>query len=88
MMQKRLTLTGSTLRPRTPAQTGAIAAALHREIWPLLDAGTIAPVIHATFPLEDAAAAHRLIESGRHVGKIVLVVGDAPDGADEAAGGR
>jgi NADPH2:quinone reductase len=74
MMQKRLTLTGSTLRSRAIAEKGAIAAALTRQVWPLLDAGKAAPVIHATFPLEHAADAHRMMESGVHIGKLVLVV--------------
>jgi putative PIG3 family NAD(P)H quinone oxidoreductase len=72
LMTKRLTLTGSTLRPRTVAQKGAIAAALKARVWPLLDAGTVAPVIHTTFPLAQAADAHRLMESSAHIGKIVL----------------
>jgi NADPH2:quinone reductase len=72
LMMKRLTLTGSTLRPRTVAQKGAIAAALKARVWPLLEAGTVAPVIHATFPLAQAADAHRLMESSAHIGKIVL----------------
>jgi NADPH:quinone reductase len=72
LMMKRLTLTGSTLRPRTVAQKGAIAAALKARVWPLLDAGTVVPVIHATFPLARAADAHRLMESSAHIGKIVL----------------
>jgi putative PIG3 family NAD(P)H quinone oxidoreductase len=74
MMLRRLTLTGSTLRPRTAAQKGAIAAALKREVWPLLEAGTVRPIIHQSFPLAEAAAAHRLMESSRHIGKIVLQV--------------
>jgi putative PIG3 family NAD(P)H quinone oxidoreductase len=74
MMQKRLTLTGSTLRTRPIAEKGAIAAALRRHVWPLLVAGTATPVIHATFPLADAAAAHRVMEQGTHIGKLVLVV--------------
>lgn len=74
IMQRRLTVTGSTLRIRSVAQKGAIAAALLQHVWPLLEAGTVAPVIHATFPLRDAAAAHRVMESGQHVGKLVLVV--------------
>jgi len=73
VMQSRLTLTGSTLRPRPVAFKGAIAKALHEKVWPLVEAGTIRPVIHATFPLEAAAEAHRQLEAG-HVGKIVLVV--------------
>jgi putative PIG3 family NAD(P)H quinone oxidoreductase len=74
MMQKRLTLTGSTLRVRPVAEKGAIAAALGANVWPLLDAGKAAPLVHATFPLADAAGAHRVMESGAHIGKLVLVV--------------
>jgi len=74
MMQKRLTLTGSTLRVRPVAEKGAIAAGLRQHVWPLLESGQVSPVIHATFPLGDAAEAHRLMESGRHIGKLVLVV--------------
>ncbi len=74
MMQKRLTLTGSTLRTRPVAEKGAIAAALKQHVWPLLESGTVSPLIHATFPLRDAAAAHVEIESGAHIGKLVLVV--------------
>ena len=73
MMQRRLTLTGSTLRARPIAEKGAIAAALRRHVWPLLESGAVLPVIHATFPLRDAAAAHRMLESGAHIGKLVLV---------------
>jgi putative PIG3 family NAD(P)H quinone oxidoreductase len=74
IMQRRLTVTGSTLRPRSVAEKGAIAAALRQHVWPLLESGRVAPVVHATFPLADAAAAHRVMESGAHVGKLVLVV--------------
>jgi putative PIG3 family NAD(P)H quinone oxidoreductase len=74
VMLKRLTVTGSTLRPRPVAEKAAIAHALHRNIWPYLESRRIKPVIHATFPLEKAAEAHRLMESGIHTGKIVLVV--------------
>jgi putative PIG3 family NAD(P)H quinone oxidoreductase len=74
MMQKRLTLTGSTLRTRPIVEKGAIAAALRQHVWPLLDAGKAVPVIHATFPLADAGAAHRVMDSGAHIGKLVLVV--------------
>ena len=72
LMVKRQTLTGSTLRPRSVAEKGAIADALRKNVWPLLDAGTVAPIIHATFPLAKAADAHRLMESSAHIGKIVL----------------
>jgi NADPH2:quinone reductase len=73
VMQRRLTITGSTLRPRTVEEKGRIARGLREHVWPLLEAGRVAPVVHAKFPLEQAAAAHRLMESGAHVGKIVLV---------------
>ena len=74
LMQKRLTLTGSTLRPRPVAEKGAIAAALRRQVWPLFEAGKIRPLIYKTFPLEKAAEAHALMESSDHIGKIVLTV--------------
>ena len=73
ILGRRLTITGSTLRPRSAAEKGEIASALRREVWPLLHAGTVKPVIYRTFPLDDAASAHRLMESSEHVGKIVLV---------------
>jgi len=76
MMVKRLTLTGSTLRPRSVADKAAIAQSLKTKVWPLLESGAVKPVIHATFPLTDAAKAHELIDSGTHIGKIVLVAGD------------
>jgi putative PIG3 family NAD(P)H quinone oxidoreductase len=72
IMHKRLTLTGSTLRSRPLAQKAAIAAAVRHSVWPLLAAGRVRPVIHATFPLSDAAAAHRLMETSTHIGKIML----------------
>ena len=74
LMIRRLTITGSTLRPRTVEQKSQIAQALKREVWPLLEAGKIKPVIHSTFPLTEAAAAHRLMESSQHLGKIILTV--------------
>jgi len=74
LMLKRATITGSTLRPRGIEEKGAIAAELAAEVWPLLDAGRIAPVIDSTYPLADAAEAHRRMESGGHIGKIVLTV--------------
>jgi putative PIG3 family NAD(P)H quinone oxidoreductase len=77
LMVKRQTLTGSTLRPRSVAEKGAIAAALKEKVWPLLEAGRIKPLIHATLPLADAAGAHRLMESSTHIGKIVLTTGGA-----------
>jgi putative PIG3 family NAD(P)H quinone oxidoreductase len=74
IMQRRLTITGSTLRARPIAEKGAIAAAVRQHVWPLLEAGAVKPIIHAAFPLRDAAGAHRLMESSAHVGKIVLRV--------------
>ena len=74
IMMRRLTLTGSTLRPRSVAEKATIAAALRERVWPLLAGGGVRPVMHATFPLEEAAEAHRLMESGAHIGKIVLEV--------------
>jgi len=74
VLRQRLTITGSTLRSRSVEEKGAIAQALERSVWPLLEAGKVKPVIHATFPLKQAAAAHALLEAGQHVGKIVLVV--------------
>ena len=73
VMLKRLTLTGSTLRPRSVAEKAEIARALEARVWPLLAAGKIRPQIYKTFPLAQAAEAHRLMESSAHVGKIVLV---------------
>jgi NADPH2:quinone reductase len=74
VMTRRLTITGSTMRPRTTAEKGAIATALHEMVWPVLEAGRCTPVIHAVFPLAEAAAAHRLMESSAHIGKIMLQV--------------
>jgi len=74
IMQRRLTITGSTLRARSIAEKGAIAAALRAAVWPMLDAGRVRPVVFKTFALSDAAEAHRLMESGAHIGKIVLTV--------------
>jgi putative PIG3 family NAD(P)H quinone oxidoreductase len=75
LMTKRLTITGSTMRARTVEQKAEVARALRDKIWPSLDRGKALPVIHATFPLEDARAAHALMESSSHVGKIVLETG-------------
>ena len=74
LMLKRATITGSTLRPRSVEQKSAIADELRAEVWPLLDAGRIAPVIDSTYPLTDAAGAHRRMDGGEHIGKIVLTV--------------
>ncbi|HUP09927.1 MAG TPA: NAD(P)H-quinone oxidoreductase [Caldimonas sp.] len=72
VLRKRLVITGSTLRPRPVAFKSAIAASLRRHVWPWLESGTVKPVIHQVFPAEQAAAAHALMESNAHVGKIVL----------------
>jgi NADPH2:quinone reductase len=74
VMLRRLTITGSTLRPRPAEFKGAIARSLRERIWPLLEAGRIKPQIYRTFPLEQAGEAHRLMESSQHIGKIVLIV--------------
>jgi NADPH:quinone reductase len=74
VMRNRLVITGSTMRPRTVAEKTAIRDALRHEVWPACAAGTVRTHVHATFPLAQAAEAHRLMESGRHVGKIVLRV--------------
>jgi putative PIG3 family NAD(P)H quinone oxidoreductase len=76
MLTKRLTITGSTLRARTVAQKAEIARALREKVWPLLEAGTVKPVIHATFPLGEARQAHELMESSAHTGKILLLTGN------------
>jgi NADPH2:quinone reductase len=73
ILRRRLVVTGSTLRPRPVEFKGAIAAKLREKVWPLIAAGKIRPVIHKTFPLAEAAAAHTLMESGEHIGKIVLI---------------
>ncbi len=72
VLRRRLTITGSTLRPRSVAFKGAIARALRERVWPLLEAGQVRPVIHSTFAASDAAKAHALMESNLHIGKIVL----------------
>src|SRR5690606_16338132 len=72
VMTQRLTITGSTLRPRTVAQKAAIARQLEERVWPLLEARTVKPLIHSTFPMQDAAGAHALMESSQHIGKILL----------------
>ncbi len=77
VMLKRLTLTGSTLRPQSNAAKARMAEGLRVTVWPLLEAGRIRPVIHATFPLAEAADAHRLMETSTHIGKVILVVDPA-----------
>ncbi|KRA62464.1 NAD(P)H-quinone oxidoreductase [Caulobacter sp. Root656] len=73
IMQKRAVLTGSTLRPRSADEKARLAAEIERVVWPWIAAGKLAPVIDATFPLEEAAAAHAHLEAGEHVGKVVLL---------------
>ena len=75
LMLKRLTITGSTLRTREVDFKGEIARNLRETVWPLIEAGKVKPVIHKTFPLSEAAEAHRLMESSAHIGKIVLTTG-------------
>jgi putative PIG3 family NAD(P)H quinone oxidoreductase len=74
VMRRRLTITGSTLRPRSPEEKGAIARQLHERVWPLFAKGEVKPVIHAQFPLHEAAEAHRMMEEGAHIGKILLTL--------------
>jgi len=72
VMRKRLTITGSTLRPRPVAFKAAIAAALRDKVWPLLEARQVQPVIQQVFPAEEASQAHAAMEAGHHVGKLML----------------
>lgn len=74
ILQRRLTITGSALRPRSVPEKGAIARGLRQHVWPLVESGTVRPVVFRQFPLRDAAAAHRVMESGEHIGKLVLAV--------------
>jgi len=75
LMVRRQTITGSTLRPRPVADKAAIARRLREKVWPLVETGNVRPVIDRTFPLAEAPVAHRLMESSRHIGKILLVTG-------------
>lgn len=74
VLQKRLTVTGSTLRARTADEKGTIARQLEQRVWPLLASRAVAPIVHKTLPLREAAQAHRLLEAGRVIGKLVLIV--------------
>ena len=74
VLTKRLTVTGSTLRSRSVEEKASVAEAVRQNAWPLLASGKVRPVIHATFPLAEAAAAHQLLESSTHIGKIVLTM--------------
>jgi putative PIG3 family NAD(P)H quinone oxidoreductase len=73
IMARRLTITGSLLRPRPVADKAAIASELRQHVWPLLEAGAVKPIVHTTFPLREAAAAHRMMESSVHIGKLLLI---------------
>jgi putative PIG3 family NAD(P)H quinone oxidoreductase len=86
MLSKRLTHTGSTMRSRTVEEKAQIAQELEQHVWPLLRHGQIRPVIFKVFPLEQAAAAHALMESGTHIGKIVLVTAAGRAGCHESTG--
>jgi NADPH2:quinone reductase len=74
MSQRRIRHMGSTLRPRTVAEKGAIASALREKVWPLIEAGQIRPVMDSTFPLAQASKAHARLESSQHIGKVVLTL--------------
>lgn len=74
VLAKRLVITGSAMRPRSTQEKAAIAAELHAQVWPLLESGKLAPVVYATYPLLQAAQAHRMMESSQHIGKLVLLV--------------
>lgn len=85
VLRRRLTITGSTLRPRSVEFKAAIARRLRAVVWPLFEAGRLKPMIHASFPLAQAAAAHALMESSEHIGKIVLAVTDQANARPAAA---
>jgi putative PIG3 family NAD(P)H quinone oxidoreductase len=74
IMQKRLTVTGSTMRPRSVAEKGTIARELQEKVWPLLESGRVKVLVDRVFPLSDAAEAHRYLEAGEHIGKVILRV--------------
>ena len=74
VLQRRLWITGSTLRARSVAEKGALAKAVHEHVWPLLESGAVKVLVDQTFPLRDAAAAHRVMDASTHIGKLVLVV--------------
>ena len=78
IMLRRLTVTGSTLRASPQERKVAIAQALRRDVWPLIERGDVKTIVHKVFPLAEAAGAHTLMESGAHIGKIVLAVRGSP----------
>ena len=75
VMQKRLTITGSTMRPRPVVEKAAIAGELYQQVWPLLESGAVKVLVDRVFPLAAAADAHRYLESGAHIGKVILTTG-------------
>lgn len=77
VLRKRLTITGSTLRPRSVEFKGAIAKACQERVWPFIESGVIKPVIYQVFKAQDASMAHALMETNQHVGKIVLTWGNS-----------
>jgi len=81
IMLRRLTFTGSTLRARSVQQKAELAASVEANVWPILESGRCLPVIHRLFPLAEARAAHELMESSRHIGKIILEVNGGKDEA-------
>jgi putative PIG3 family NAD(P)H quinone oxidoreductase len=88
VLARRLTITGSLLRPRSVEEKGEIARALEEQVWPLISRGAVRPVVHRAFPLKDAAAAHALIEKGDYVGKVVLVNSRVPGSGFQVPGSR
>jgi NADPH2:quinone reductase len=74
IQSKNLYLTGSRLRPRPIAEKGRLVSAVRKAVWPLIDSGDVKPIVDSTFPLRAAADAHRRMESGEHVGKVMLAV--------------
>src|SRR5260370_1192136 len=74
VMHKRLTITGSTMRPRPVVEKGEIARELYEKVWPLLESGRVKVLVDRVFPLAEAAEAHRYLEAGEHIGKVILKV--------------
>ena len=74
IMIKQIVFTGSTLRPRSVTEKAVIARSLAEKVWPIIEAGTVKPLIHSTFPLQNASEAHALMDTSAHIGKIVLTV--------------
>jgi NADPH2:quinone reductase len=74
VLRNRLTITGSTLRPRSVVEKGAIAQELLKHVWPVFESGLVKVIVDQTFPLQSAAEAHRVMEASTHIGKLVLTV--------------